>query len=125
MLSGSFDWTIKMWNLMNDSLIYTFKSHQNPITDISFNNKHPAMFASSDSSGYVNVINMYKNCDEPIWSKKFEGIVFNSKWSLKGRSLAISDSEGKIEINKFRKQFFSYEQEELRVFEMALAGYRN
>ena len=83
------------------------------------------MFASSDSSGYVNVINMYKNCDEPIWSKKFEGIVFNSKWSLKGRSLAISDSEGKIEINKFRKQFFSYEQEELRVFEMALAGYRN
>ena len=49
MVTGSLDWKVKIWNTFNSDLLYTFNHHNDPITCVSWNPYHPAMFASSDS----------------------------------------------------------------------------
>ena len=65
MLSGSFDWTCRLWTLRDKKLAYTFKHHYNPVTSVDWNNLHPAMFSSSDSEGRVCIMDLYNNLDIP------------------------------------------------------------
>lgn len=80
MLTGSFDWSIKMWSLIKNSCLYTFHHHSDPITCLHWNPYHPAMFASSDSAGNVAVMNLLKSFEEPVYKKQFNDIVFSLKW---------------------------------------------
>lgn len=76
MLTGSFDWTVKLWSLRKNSCLYTFKHHFDPITSLHWNPYHPIMFASSDSSGNVAVINLLKSFEEPVYKCHYPDIVF-------------------------------------------------
>ncbi len=89
MLSGSFDWTVRLWNLRDKNLAYTFKHHKNPVTCVNWNNLHPVMFSSSDSSGNVCIMNLYNSLDVPIKKYDFKECVFDVKWDLEGRTLGI------------------------------------
>lgn len=124
MLSGSLDWTIKLWNGQNenekDSLLYTFYNHQNPITCVHWNPLHPLMFSSADSAGNVNVVNLFKNFDEPVYKTKYSNTVFNSKWDSSGRILGITDDSGNIMIKRFKKEFFDYDQSDLKNYESVI-----
>jgi len=96
--------------------------HNNPITCVHFNTFHPAMFASSDSSGNVHIINMYKNFDKPVWINNFGSIVFNAKWDKSGKFLAISDDQGSVFVNRFKNEFFDYKPEDRRILDTTLGS---
>lgn len=67
MLSGSFDWTVKLWSLRKNTCLYTFNNHQNPVTCVNWNPYHPVMFSSSDSSGKVVIMDLLKSFDTPVY----------------------------------------------------------
>lgn len=124
MLSGSLDWTIKLWNGQNEndknSLLYTFYNHQNPVTCVHWNPLHPLMFSSADSAGNVNVVNLFKNFDEPVYKTKYTNTVFNAKWDTTGRNLGLTDDSGNIMIKRFKKEFFDYDQSDLKNYEAVI-----
>ena len=118
MLTGSFDWTIGLWNPKVDSscrMKYTY--HSDEITDLSFNVINPFMFSSSDSSGLLCVNALYGDADEPMFKHKFNGPIFNAKWDNSGRLLAVSDDTGAIHLQRFKHNFFEYSQEKLKNLE--------
>ena len=120
MLSGSFDWSMKLWSTREKKLLYDFKSFQDPITDVNWCFNHPAMFASGDSSGNVKVFNLFKDFDQPVYKTKITDCVFNTKWDHIGETLATTDSEGKVHIKKFKKEFFDFRQTDIKNFEMSI-----
>lgn len=52
MLSASFDWTIKLWNLntkdKEKQCVQTFQFSEDYVYDVAWNPKNPAVFASAD-----------------------------------------------------------------------------
>lgn len=120
MLSGSFDWSVKMWSTRENRLLYDFRSHQDPITDVHWNTNHPAMFASADASGQVKIFNLLKNFDQPVYETSMNGCVFNSKWDAAGETLAISDHNGDVILKHFNTDFFDYKQTDIKVFETSV-----
>ena len=120
MLSGSFDWSIKLWSTRENKLLYDFRNHQDPITDINWNPTHPAMFASADASGRVKIFNLLKNFDQPVYDLNINGCVFNSKWDVTGETLGLSDHEGNVILKVFNKEFFDYKQTDIKVFETSV-----
>ena len=75
------------------------------------------MFTSSDSSGKVNVMNLLKRFDKPVYENDFGDIVFNVKWDNSGRNLAITDPNGNIIIKRFKSSFFDYQQADIKIYE--------
>lgn len=66
-LSASMDWTIKLWNPKQRSTpLYTFESSQDYIYDVQWSPTHPAVFASVDYGGYVDVWNINLDKEAPI-----------------------------------------------------------
>lgn len=120
MLSGSFDWSVKLWSVRENRLLYDFKNHQDPITDVNWNPTHPAMFSSCDASGTVKVFNLLKNFDQPVHEFEVGDCVFNSKWDSTGEKLAISDNNGNVLVKHFNREFFAYNQTDIKVFETSV-----
>lgn len=120
MLSGSFDWSVKLWSTRENRLLYDFRNHQDPITDIHWNTVHPAMFSSADASGRVKIFNLLKNFDQPIHEFDTGNCVFNSKWDNTGEKLAISDNDGNVLVKHFHQVFFEYKQTDIKVFETSI-----
>jgi WD40 repeat protein/predicted metal-dependent hydrolase len=118
MLSGSFDWTIKLWNpKLDNSCRLTFSYHYDEITDLSFNSLNPFMFSSVDSAGLLCINTLYGDTDEPLFQHKFENPIFNSKWDNSGKLLALSDDNGHIQIKRFKQDFFDYTNSEFKNLE--------
>lgn len=67
MISGSFDWSVKLWSIRKNTCLYTFTHHENPVTCVHWNPYHPLMYVSSDSSGKVAVMNLFKNFEKPSY----------------------------------------------------------
>ncbi len=120
MISGSLDWTIKLWNLRKENCLYTFYHHQNPITCVNWNPIHPVMFASSDSSGKIKILNLLKSFDEPVYEDDKQNTIFNAKWDMTGRNLAVSDENGNVFIKRFKTDFFEYKQQDIKNYEMVI-----
>ena len=53
-------------------------------------------------------MNLLKDFKKPIYTKKLNGIVFNSKWNNLGNCLAITDSKGDIIIDRFNNDFLTH-----------------
>lgn len=118
MLSGSFDWTIKLWSPKVDtSCRLSFSYHYDEILDLSFNSQNPFMFSSVDSSGLLCINTLYGDTDEPMFEHKFENPIFNCKWDNSGKLLALSDDLGQIHIKRFRQNFFDYSNDKLKNLE--------
>lgn len=120
MLSGSFDWSVKLWHPRDKSLLYDFKCFQDPVTDVHWCPNHPAMFVSGDASGNVRIFNLFKDFDQPVYQTKISDCVFNTKWDHSGENLAITDSEGRVHVKKFKPEFFEHRQADLKNFEMSI-----
>ena len=60
MLSGSFDWGIRMWNPRScQDSIFNFEYHSDYVTDVQWNPVHPGTFISTDVDGTTAVWNMF------------------------------------------------------------------
>lgn len=121
MLTGSFDWNIKLWNPKSDNtskMTYTY--HSDEITDLSFSSENPYLFASCDSAGLLCLNTLYNDQEEPLFKTKLDFPLFNAKWDNSGKMLALSDDSGRIHLKRFRSGFFHYTQEKLSLLERIL-----
>jgi len=58
-LSSSLDWTVKLWNpKMRSTPLYSFEASQEYVYDVQWSPTHPAVFASVDYGGFVDVWNI-------------------------------------------------------------------
>lgn len=120
-LSGSLDWSIRLWNPRNSSqCLATFNHHQDPISDVNWNYAHPAMFASASAGGKVTVHNLLKDFDNPVATFNLNCCVLNAKWDTSGRVLAITDEVGNTHIKKFTSSFLGYKQQDVKVFDSSI-----
>lgn len=107
------DWTIKLWNPEKEKqAIYTFESSHDWIYDVQWSPKHPAVFASVNNSGYVDIWNINQNKEMPVvrWPEENEQEKLNSRkeqshaplnclrWSADGRRLITGDALGKVTL---------------------------
>jgi dynein intermediate chain len=125
MLTASMDWTIKLWYPKNEASnqpIFTFESSQEYVYDVQWSPVHPAVFASVDGDGIIDIWDINRDKEGPVAHKKaFESTSSNSvykdqdenrpisclKWSLDGRKIAIGDAEGFVSIWNVDKELYS------------------
>jgi dynein intermediate chain, cytosolic len=61
------DWSIKLWNPnVQSSPLYSFESSNDWVYDVQWSPKHPAVFASVDNGGHVNIWNINQNKESPV-----------------------------------------------------------
>lgn len=121
MLSGSLDWTVKLWSLKRNEPLYSFPHHLNPITDVNWNPAHPGLFVSADSEGLVRVVDLFTDLETPVWSSKEPGCVLNAKWDSTGRFLALSNTKGNVVVKKFAQALLHSKTGDLAQLEKTLA----
>lgn len=113
MLSGSLDWTVKLWNPKNARLLSTIEFQKDAVSDVNWNYAEPCLFSAASVGGTVAVYNLIRDFDNPVISFDMNECVLNSKWDSSGRLLAITDSHGKVHIKKFNNSAFEYTQSEV------------
>ena len=100
-LSGSMDWSIKVWNFkQGTNWLHNICVHKDMITDISWNNGVPSVFASSSNDGVVNIFNIEKQLSSPIETLNVNVPVINCKFNKNGNMLALTTDDGEIEVKR-------------------------
>lgn len=116
LLSASMDWTVKLWcpNTKLDPVV-TFESAQEYVYDARWSPTHPAVFASCDAEGFVDIWNINANTEVPIVRK---GITERStplnclRWSNDGRRIAVGDSQGHVTILSCDQELYQPKQDD-------------
>ena len=73
MLSASMDWTVKLWYPKNEQKhtpIMSFESSQEYVYDVQWSPVHPSVFATCDGDGYIDIWDINKDIETPIFRKK-------------------------------------------------------
>ena len=103
------DWTIKLWNPeVRTTPLFSFETSQNWIYDVQWSPKHPAVFASVDNAGQVDIWNINQSKDAPVVRglPHLKGVQNEErpkplncvKWNQDGRRLITGDSMGFITL---------------------------
>jgi len=100
MLTSSFDWTIKMWNMKEKRLIYSFENNCDYVYDVAWSPIHPALFAAVDGNGRLDLWNLNLDAEVPRESVLVDaGVALNKVlWLNSGLQLAVADDMGKIYV---------------------------
>merc|ERR1712107_937405 len=81
-LTCSFDWSIKLWMVKQyQHPVLSLDVYEDYVYDAKWHPAHPAVFASVDGEGHVDLWNLNR-----------------CHWSVDGRRLATGDSDGAISI---------------------------
>ncbi|XP_066932539.1 dynein, cytoplasmic 1, intermediate chain 2a-like [Clytia hemisphaerica] len=99
-LTSSFDWTIKLWNNKSTKVLYSFEDNGDYVYDVEWSPKHPALFATVDGMGKLDLWNLNNDTEVPTSSVTVDPMaaINRVKWSGSGLQLAAGDDEGYIYI---------------------------
>ena len=98
-ISSSLDWTCKLWSKKSPNALYSFQDVGDCIYDCKWSSVHPALFASCDGTGNLNVWNLNAETEVPYISQKVTSHSLNRlSWSSDGKKIACGDSEGVLYI---------------------------
>ena len=120
MLSGSLDWTVRLWNPKTTKSLSVFDAHKDSVSDVHWNHAEAASFAMASVDGVVSVYNLLTDFENPICSFDYGECVLNSKWDPSGRMLGITDEKGGINIKRFNDDAFRRTEGDLENLEMIL-----
>ena len=128
-LTASFDWTFKLWSMRDNStstkLLYSFEDGSDYLYDVRWSPIHPALFATADGLGKLDLWNLNQDTELPTLSTIVEGNPALNRliWSPNGQQIVVGDDNGKIwvydvsevsislfffENSKFNNSFFKY-----------------
>ncbi|XP_076258728.1 cytoplasmic dynein 1 intermediate chain short wing isoform X7 [Rhynchophorus ferrugineus] len=125
-LTSSFDWTIKLWNLKETKPLYSFDNSGDYVLDVKWSPVHPAMFATVDCCGRLDLWNLNQNTEVPAASVAVEGMPALNKvaWTPSGLHVTVGDNMGRIHVYDVSENFahprhdewnkFLYTTQELR-----------
>jgi len=104
-LSCSFDWSVKLWTVKQyQAPVLSLDSFEDYVYDAKWHPQHPAVFASVDGEGHIDLWNLNKNtessivrCENP--NAALKRVALNKcSWSTDGRRLATGDSQGNLSV---------------------------
>ncbi|XP_067111472.1 cytoplasmic dynein 1 intermediate chain 1 [Osmerus mordax] len=96
--SSSFDWTVKLWSTKHNRPLYSFEDNSDYVYDVMWSPVHPALFASVDGMGRLDLWNLNNDTEVPTASVTIEGAsaLNRVRWSAGGKEVAVGDSEGRV-----------------------------
>lgn len=99
-LTSSFDWTLKLWSSKNPKMLYSFEDNGDYIYDVQWSPIHPALFASVDGMGRLDLWNLNKDTEVPTTSVTVEPLsaINRVQWATSGHQLAAGDDDGHIYV---------------------------
>lgn len=101
-LTSSIDWTVKLWSTKDKTSkpLHSFEDNCEYVYDVRWSPIHPALFASVDGMGRLDVWNLNNDTELPTASVVVEGNLALNRllWTPSGNQLAVGDDNGKIHI---------------------------
>ncbi|KAK7898763.1 hypothetical protein WMY93_019616 [Mugilogobius chulae] len=97
-ITSSFDWTVKLWSTKHTRPLYSFEDNADYVYDSMWSPVHPALFASVDGMGRLDLWNLNNDTEVPTASVTIEGAsaLNRVRWSAGGKEVAVGDSEGRV-----------------------------
>ena len=101
-LSSSTDWTVKLWSYRDTTKpLKTFDNAQDYVYDVKWSPINPAVFATADGIGNLEIWHLNKNLEEPYTKLAIgEGKTAINKieWSGDGKHIAVGSSDGQVTL---------------------------
>ncbi|EDV27646.1 uncharacterized protein TRIADDRAFT_20566, partial [Trichoplax adhaerens] len=99
-LTSSFDWSVKLWTQKATRPLHSFEGYSDYVYDVKWSPIHPAVFASADGSGRLDLWNINKDTEVSKYSEVItNNIALNClKWSQSGNQLVAGDADGKVYV---------------------------
>lgn len=105
-LTSSIDWTVKLWDTKESEPIHTFESNGDYIYDVKWSPNNPALFATADGDGKVDIWNIANDIELPTASEQVSrNPVDDSKaslnklsWTPNGNQVVVGDDYGRIHV---------------------------
>nr|CAG4636903.1 EOG090X03UT [Ceriodaphnia reticulata]SVE72855.1 EOG090X03UT [Ceriodaphnia reticulata] len=105
-LTSSVDWTVKLWSLKENKPLYSFEDNGDYVYDVAWSPIHPAVFATVDGMGRLDVWNLNQDTEVPVTSVMVDGnpALNRVKWTQSGMNLTVGDDNGKIWVYELGEQ---------------------
>lgn len=107
-LTSSIDWTVKLWDSKESEPIHSFESNGDYIYDVKWSPTSPALFATADGDGRIDIWNLANDSELPTASTHIESIsAGDSKvqpslnklvWTPNGNQIVAGDDVGRIHV---------------------------
>ncbi|XP_053211442.1 cytoplasmic dynein 1 intermediate chain 2-like isoform X12 [Panonychus citri] len=101
-LTSSIDWTVKLWSMKDKTgkPLYSFEDNCDYVYDVRWSPVHPALFATVDGMGRIDVWNLNNDTELPTATVALDGSPALNRvmWTPSGNQLAIGDDNGKVYI---------------------------
>lgn len=97
-LSSSIDWTVKLWSTKENKPLHSFEDNNDYIYDVQWSPVHPALFATADLMGRIDLWNINNDTELPTASTVVEGNAALNKlvWTPAGNQVVVGDDVGKV-----------------------------
>ena len=97
-LSSSIDWTVKLWSTKEKYPIHSFEDNNDYLYDVKWSPTHPALFATADGMGRIDLWNLNNDTELPTASTTIEGNPALNKitWNPSGNQIIAGDDHGKV-----------------------------
>ena len=117
-LTSSFDWTMKLWSNKDSKVLYSFENNGDYVYDVQWSPIHPALFASVDGEGKLDLWNLNHDTEVPTASVTVEtaSALNRVKWASSGHQLAVGDDDGYIYIYDIGEQLANPRPDEYNRF---------
>jgi dynein intermediate chain len=124
LLTSSVDWSCKLWShKLSDKPLLSFEQAHDYIYDARWSPTHPALFATADGSGHLDLWNL--NQDTEIATVRTvveeDRSLSTARWSTDGRKVAVGDSIGNAYIYDVKLEVANPRSDEAEMLERKLA----
>jgi len=112
-LSSSMDWTINLWSKNHDIPLLNLDLNEDNVYDLKWHPTNPSMFASVDGGGKLDIWDLNKVSETPIFRYDVGKDALNKlSWSYDGKKIGVGDINGKIHIYNVEKDLTEHKQED-------------
>jgi len=85
--------------------VWTFDFYEDYVLDVAFSPQNPALFASGDGAGHVDLWNVAEDLEKPLFHCKTDKYALNKvRFSNDGSKLFTGNSEGEIKVFRLDKK---------------------
>jgi len=126
-LSTSIDWTVKLWSLKENKPLWSFEDNGDYVYDVAWSPIHPALFATGDGTGRLDLWNLNKDTEVASASVTVEGgaALNQVTWTQSGLHVAAGDDLGKIWVYDVGEQMAVPQPDEWNKFCHTLQELKN
>jgi len=126
-LTSSIDWTVKLWSLKENKPLWSFEDNGDYVYDVAWSPIHPALFATVDGTGRLDLWNLNKDTEVASASVVVEGgaALNQITWTQSGMHVAAGDDLGKIWVYDVGEQLGVPQPDEWNKFSHTLQELKN